>query len=82
MPRIEVFGTGCPKCKATLRNAEQAVAELGLEVEVVKVENLAQMAGREVMLTPALAIDGEIVVSGHVAPVAEIKGYLEARGRS
>ncbi|MEW6216890.1 MAG: thioredoxin family protein [Candidatus Bipolaricaulota bacterium] len=82
MRRIEVFGIGCPKCKATLRNAEQAVAELGVEAEVVKVDDLGQMAVRGVMMTPALAIDGQIVVSGHVAPVAEIKKHLEAKERS
>jgi len=78
---IEVFGTGCRKCKAMVRNAEQAVAELGLEAQVVKVEDLATIAARGVMMTPALAIDGEIVVSGHIAPVAEIKRQLEAKGR-
>lgn len=82
MRRIEVFGTGCPKCRAVLRNAEQAVAELGMEAEVLKVDNLGQMAVRGVMMTPALAIDGRIVISGHVAPVAEIKKHLEASGRS
>ncbi len=82
MRRIEVFGVGCPKCKTTLRNAEQAVAELGVEAEVVKVDDLGQMAVRGVMMTPALAIDGQIVVSGHVAPVAEIKKHLEAKERS
>lgn len=82
MRRIEVFGTGCPKCRAVVRNAEQAVAELGVEAEVVKVDDLGQMAVRGVMMTPALAIDGEVVVTGHVAPVAEIKRYLEAKGRS
>lgn len=82
MRKIEVFGTGCPKCRAVLRNAEQAVAELGVEAEVLKVDDLGQMAVRGVMMTPALAIDGEIVASGHIAPVAEIKRHLEAKGRS
>lgn len=81
MRRIEVFGIGRPKCKATLRNAEQAVAELGVEAEVVKVEDLAQMAVRGVMMAPALAIDGKVVFSGHIAPVAEIKKCLEEAGR-
>lgn len=79
---IEVFGTGCPKCKATLRNAERAVTELGVAARVVKVEDLAQMIERGVMMTPALAIDGQIVVSGHIASVTEIKKHLEAKERS
>ncbi len=81
MHLIEVFGTGCPKCKATVRNAEQAVAELGVEAKVVKVEDLAQMMERGVMMTPALAIDGKIVVAGHIAPVEEIKKQLLAAKR-
>ena len=78
---IEVFGMGCPRCKAMVRNAEQAVAELGLEAKVVKVEDLATIAARGLMMTPALAIDGELVVSGRIASVAEIKRLLEAKGR-
>lgn len=46
MTRIEVFGTGCPKCQAVLRNAEQAVAELGVEAEIVKVDDLRTIASR------------------------------------
>lgn len=81
MRRIEVFGTGCPKCRAVVRNAELAVAELGMEAEVVKVDDLAQMAVRGVMMTPAVAIDGKVIFSGHIVPVAEIKRYLEETGR-
>ncbi|HNR24333.1 MAG TPA: thioredoxin family protein [Candidatus Bipolaricaulis anaerobius] len=81
MLKLEVLGTGCPKCQATLRNAEQAVAELGVDAEIVKVEDLREIMARGVMMTPALAIDGEIVVSGHIAPVAEIKKHLEEKGR-
>lgn len=81
MTRIEVFGTGCPKCQATVRNAQQAVAELGVEAEIVKVDDLREIAARGVMMTPALAIDGKIVVAGHIAPVAEIKRHLAAAKR-
>ncbi|MFH1609666.1 MAG: thioredoxin family protein [Candidatus Bipolaricaulota bacterium] len=77
MRRIEVFGTGCPKCQVTLRNAEQAVKELGIEAEIVKVQDLGEIMARGVMMTPALAIDGKVVVSGHIAPVAEIKRHLQ-----
>lgn len=76
---IEVLGVGCPKCQATLRNAQQAVAELGVEAEIMKVEDLREIVARGVMMTPALAIDGEIVVAGHIAPVAEIKRHLQAK---
>ena len=75
--KIEVLGTGCPKCQATVRNAEQAVKELGVQAEVVKVEDLSEITARGVMVTPALAIDGEIKCSGRIPTVEEIKGWLQ-----
>jgi len=75
--KIEVLGTGCPKCQATVRNAEQAVKELGIQAEVVKVEDLSEITARGVMVTPALAIDGEIKCSGRIPTVEEIKGWLQ-----
>jgi len=75
--RIEVLGTGCPKCKATVVNAQKAVAELGIQVEVVKVEDLMEIASRGVMMTPAVVIDGQIKAVGKVPTVAEIKKWLQ-----
>jgi small redox-active disulfide protein 2 len=74
--RIEVLGTGCPKCKATAVNAQKAVAELGIQAEVVKVEDLMEIASRGVMMTPALVIDGQVKVVGKVPTVDEIKKWL------
>ncbi|MBC7098864.1 TM0996/MTH895 family glutaredoxin-like protein [Candidatus Bipolaricaulota bacterium] len=75
--KIEVLGTGCPKCQATLRNAEQAVKELGIQAEIAKVDDLAEITARGVMVTPALAIDGEIKCSGRIPTVGEIKSWLK-----
>jgi len=75
--KIEVLGTGCPKCQATVRNVEQAGKELGIQAEVVKVEALSEITAREVMVTPALAIDGKIKCSGRIPTVEEIKSWLE-----
>jgi small redox-active disulfide protein 2 len=74
--RIEVLGTGCPKCKATVVNAQKAVAELGIQAEVVKVEDLMEIASRGVMMTPALVIDGQVKVVGKVPTADEIKRWL------
>lgn len=74
--KIEVLGTGCPKCQATLRNVEQALRELGIPAEIVKVTDVREIVARGVMMTPALAINGEIKVSGHVPTVEEIKQLL------
>ena len=74
--KIEVSGTGCPKCQATLRSAERAVKELEIQAEIIKVDDIAEIAARGVMITPALAIDGEIRCSGRIPSVEEIKSWL------
>jgi small redox-active disulfide protein 2 len=74
---IEVLGTGCPKCQATMQNVEQAVSELGVQAEVVKVYDIAEITARGVMMTPAVAVDGEVKVVGKVPTVDEIKTLLK-----
>ena len=74
--KIEVLGTGCMKCKRQLKNVEKAVAESGVDAEIVKVEDIDTIVEMGVMLTPAVAVDGEIKVSGRVADVAELKEII------
>jgi len=74
--KIEILGTGCPKCKKLTANAEQAVKDLGLHATIVKVTNIQEIINRGVMMTPALAVDGEVTVVGKVASVDEIKTLL------
>jgi small redox-active disulfide protein 2 len=76
MTKIEVLGTGCAKCARLYANVQQAVKELGIAAEVVKVEDLDAIVESGVMLTPALFIDGEIVAEGRVPDVTEIKSLL------
>ena len=75
--KIEVLGTGCPKCKKTYENAAEAIKELGIEAELVKVYDSVEIAKRGVLETPALAIDGEIKVAGRVPSKEEIKEMLK-----
>jgi len=75
--KIEVLGTGCMKCKRLLKNVEVAVRELGISAEIKKVDDITEIINRGVMLTPALAIDGEMKVSGRVADVKELKEILK-----
>lgn len=77
--KIEIFGTGCPKCNMLEANVKKALGELGAAAEVVKVTSIDEMVERGLMSTPALAIDGEIVTAGRVPPVAEIKEMVKAR---
>jgi len=76
MTKIEVLGTGCAKCKRLFANAEQAVKDLKITAEVVKVDDLDEIVNRGVMLTPALFINGEVVAEGRVPDVNEIKSML------
>jgi small redox-active disulfide protein 2 len=76
MTKIEVLGTGCAKCKRLFANVEQAVKDLKITADVVKVEELEEIINRGVMLTPALFINGELVAEGRVPCVDEIKEML------
>ena len=75
--KIEVLGTGCPKCKKTYENAKEAIKELGIEAELVKIYDSVEIAKRGVFETPALVIDGEIKVAGRVPSKEEIKEMLK-----
>ena len=76
MVLIEVFGTGCVKCRRMNKNVELAVRELEIDAEIRKIESLDEMIDRGVMLTPALYIDGEAKAVGHVPCVENIKQIL------
>lgn len=76
MKKIQILGTGCPKCKQLAANAEAAVRELGLDVQVEKVTDLKEIMGFGVMTTPALALDGQVIWAGKVATVKEIRERL------
>lgn len=73
---IKVLGTGCPKCKALEQATRTAVAELGIEANVTKVEDIVQIMNYGVMRTPAIVINDRIVLSGRTATVPEIKEIL------
>ena len=77
MVKIEVLGTGCAKCRRLTKNVEKAVAELAIDAEIIKVDDITEIMDRGVLLTPALIVDGELEVSGRVADVKEIKEILE-----
>lgn len=74
--RIQILGTGCPKCKKLAENAEAAAKELGLECDIEKVTDLNEIMTFGVMMTPALAIDGQVKTVGKVSSPDEIKQML------
>ena len=74
--KIQILGTGCPKCKKLAENAETAAKELGIDYEIEKVTNINDIMNFGVMMTPALAVDGEVKVAGKVASVEEIRKLI------
>ena len=73
---IQVLGPGCKRCEALAATTRKAVEELGLDASVEKITDYAQMARLGVMSTPALAVDGELVLSGSVPDVEHVKRLL------
>lgn len=78
--KLQILGTGCPKCRLLGEHAERAARELGLDYELEKVTRIDDILAFGVMATPALAVDGEVVVSGHVPTTTRIKEMLAAAG--
>ena len=75
--KIQILGTGCPKCKKLEENAKQAAMELGIEHTIEKVTDINDIMAFGVMMTPALAIDGEVKLVGKVPDVEELKNILK-----
>jgi small redox-active disulfide protein 2 len=74
--KIQVLGTGCPKCKKLAANAEEAAKGLGIAFEIEKVTDIDRIVDFGVMTTPGLVVDGKVVVVGKVPSVKEIKKLL------
>jgi small redox-active disulfide protein 2 len=77
--KIEVFGTGCPKCRGVEQNVVKALEQTGLKAEVVKVTDIGEIVDRGLMSTPGLAIDGEVVAAGRIPTVEEIVQMVKER---
>ena len=75
--KIEVLGTGCPKCQSTEQQVRKALAELEVQAEVVKVTEIDDILARGVMFTPALVIDGKVVLQGKIPTVDQIKQLVK-----
>ncbi len=75
--KIQILGTGCPKCKQLAANAEAAAAELGADVEIEKVTDINKIMGFGIMMTPGLAVDGDVKSSGRVMTKDEIVSLLK-----
>ncbi len=74
--KIQILGTGCPKCKKLAENAEAAAQALGIEYEIEKVTDINEIMKAGVMMTPALVVDGDVKSAGKALPADDIKKLL------
>jgi small redox-active disulfide protein 2 len=77
--KVKVLGTGCPKCKSLYAEAQKAISESGVSVELEKVENIDDIVGYGVMMTPALVVDEEVKASGRIAKASEIVSWIKEK---
>lgn len=75
--KIQILGTGCPKCKKLAEIADAAAKDLQLDYELEKVTDINQIMKLGVMITPALALDGDVKIVGKVPTIDEIKNLLK-----
>jgi len=76
MKKLQILGTGCPKCKELAENSEAAAKDLGIEYEIEKITDINEIMSFGVMMTPALAVDGEVKSVGKVLSPNDIKKML------
>ena len=76
MKKIQILGTGCPKCKKLAENAEAAAKDLGIEYSLEKITQINDIMKFGVMMTPALVVDGQVKAVGKVSSTDEIKRLL------
>jgi small redox-active disulfide protein 2 len=79
--KIEVLGPGCPKCMSVEQNVKKALAELAMHAEVEKVTDIQQIIQKGVMSTPALVIDGKLVLQGKNPSVEQLKSLIAGSDR-
>jgi small redox-active disulfide protein 2 len=73
---IKILGSGCAKCKKLEQSAREAVAELGIDASVAKVEDIMEIMNYGIATTPAIVVDGKVLLKGRTASTSEIKKML------
>lgn len=76
MKKIQILGTGCPKCRKLADAADSAAKNMGIQYTLEKVTSIEDIVAFGVMMTPALAVDGEVKVSGRIPSAEELKKFL------
>jgi len=76
---IKILGTGCAKCNKLEELVREAVSELGVDADIIKITDLNEILEYDIMLTPGLVVDGEIVCSGRLPKKGEIRNWLQGK---
>jgi small redox-active disulfide protein 2 len=76
MKKLQVLGTGCPRCKKLAENVEIAAKALGIEYEIEKVTDINEIMKFGVMMTPALAVDGQVKIFGKIPSSGDIEKLI------
>jgi small redox-active disulfide protein 2 len=76
MMEIKVLGPGCPRCEATKKNVEEAIAESGVDAKIEKVTDTMEIAKHGVFTTPGVVVDGQVKSVGKVPEKDEIKDWI------
>jgi len=74
--KIEILGSGCAKCKSVEKLVRNIVEELGIQADIIKVEDIQEIINRGIMMTPAVFIDGEAKIVGRIPTADELKKLL------
>ncbi len=77
MTKLQILGTGCPKCQQLAQNTKEAAEALGLDYEIQKITSITEITKFGVMMTPALAVDGTVKSAGKLLEVEAIKPLIQ-----
>jgi len=77
MKTIQILGMGCSKCEMLYKHAEAAAKELTLDYKMEKISDMNKITAMGVMMTPALAVDGKVLISGRIPSVEALKDILK-----
>ncbi len=77
--KVQIYGMGCANCKLLEKTAKEAVRELGIDAEVVKVGDMIEIMESGILSTPGFAVDGEVKSMGRVPSKDEIKKWIKAK---
>ena len=79
MMKVQIYGTGCAKCNMLEKAAKDAIKEMGVNAEVVKVNDINAIVDAGILATPGFAVEGEVKSMGRVPSNDEIKKWIKAK---